>query len=59
MLDWHFCQISYPLVIKIIYKMINKNQKLLRWRLMLQEYNLDIIHIKGKYNIISDAFFRV
>ena len=59
MVDWLSCQMSYLLEIRIIYNMINKNQKLLRWRLMLQEYNLDIIHIKGKYNIISDTFSRV
>ena len=41
-----------------IHKMKNKNQRLLRWSLLLQEYNLDIRHIKGKYNIISDALSR-
>ena len=35
-----------------IHKMKNKNQRLLRWSLLLQEYNLDIRHIKGKDNII-------
>ena len=42
-----------PLI--FIHKMKNKNQRLLRWSLLLQEYNLDIRHIKGKDNIISDA----
>ena len=32
-----------------IHKMKNENQRLLRWSLLLQEYNLDIRHIKGKY----------
>ena len=36
-----------------IHKMKNKNQRLLRWSLMLQEHNLDIRHIKGKDNIIQ------
>ena len=36
-------------------KMKNKNQRLLRWSLLLKEYNHDIRHIKGKDNIISDA----
>ena len=36
--------------------MKNKNQMLLRWSLLLQEYNLDIRHIKGKDNIISGEF---
>ena len=41
-----------------IHKMKNQNQRLLRWSLLLQEYNLDIRHIKGKNNIISDALSR-
>ena len=41
-----------------IHKMKNKNQRLLRWSLLLQEYNLDIRHIKGKDNIIPDALSR-
>ena len=56
---------SSPIVIFIdhnplisIHKMKNKNQRLLRWGLLLQEYNLDIRHIKGKDNIISDALSR-
>ena len=39
-------------------KMKNKNQRLLRWSLLLQEYNLDIRHIKGIDNIIPDALSR-
>ena len=35
------------------HKMKNKNQRILR--LLLQEYNLDIRHIRGKDNIIPDA----
>ena len=34
-------------------RMKNKNQRLLRWILFLQEYNLDIRHIKGKDNLIT------
>ena len=41
-----------------IHKIKNKNQRLLRWSLLLQEYNLDIRLIKGKDNIISDALSR-
>ena len=42
-----------------INKMKNNNQRLMRWCLMLQEYNIDIQHIKGKDNIIADALSRV
>ena len=45
-----------PLI--FIHKMKNKNQRLPRWSLILQEYNLDIRYIKGKDNINSDALSR-
>ena len=32
-----------------------KNQRLLCWSLMLQEFNIEIRHIHGKDNIIADA----
>ena len=35
-----------------------KNQRLLRWSLMLQEFNIEIGHIHGKENIIADALSR-
>ena len=46
-----------PLV--FLNKMKNKNQRLLRWSLLLQEYNLNIRHIKGKDNIIADCLSRM
>jgi len=42
-----------PLV--FIRKMKDKNQRLLRWCLALQEYNLKICRIKGKDNVITDT----
>ena len=45
--------------LSFLHKLKNKNQKLLRWSLLLQEFNLDIRHIKGKDNIIPDALSRV
>ena len=45
-----------PLV--FIEKMKNKNQRLLRWSLAFQEYNLRIRHIKGRDNIMADALSR-
>ena len=35
-----------------------KNQRLLRWSLMLQEFNIEIRHIRGKDNIIADVLSR-
>ena len=46
-----------PLV--FLHKMKNKNQRLLRWSLLLQEYDLAIQHIKGKDNVIADCLSRV
>ena len=39
-------------------KMRNKNQRLLRWSLQLQEYNITIAHIRGCDNVIADALSR-
>ena len=46
-----------PLV--FLHELKDKNQQLLRWSLMLQEYDLDITHIKGKDNAIADCLSRV
>lgn len=40
-------------------KMRNKNQRLMRWSLELQEHNIVIKHIKGRENIIADALSRI
>ena len=36
----------------------NKNRRLLNWSIFLQEYNLNIKHIKGKDNVIADCLSR-
>ena len=41
-----------------VHKMKNKNQRLLRWSLTLQEFDLVIQHIKGRDNLIADALSR-
>ena len=41
-----------------LHKLKNKNQRLLRWSLLLQEYDLDIRHIRGRDNVIPDTLSR-
>ena len=38
--------------------MKHKNQRLLRWSLLLQEYNIRIYHIRGRDNVMADALSR-
>ena len=46
-----------PLV--FIQKMKDKNQRLLRWSLLLQGFNICVKHIKGRDNVVADALSRV
>ena len=45
-----------PLI--FINKCKNKNQRILRWSLLLQEYDLRLQHISGKSNIVPDVLSR-
>ncbi|XP_076030465.1 uncharacterized protein LOC143018769 [Oratosquilla oratoria] len=45
-----------PLI--FVEKMKNTNQRLLRWALALQPFNLQISHIRGRENVIADALSR-
>ena len=58
---------STPFTIKVytdhnlltfIHRMKNKNQRLLRWSLALQEYDLLIKHIAGRDNVVADTLSR-
>jgi len=46
-----------PLV--FVNKVKNSNQRLLRWSILYQQYDLEIHHIRGKDNVIADALSRV
>ena len=46
-----------PLV--FINRVKNKNHRLLRWSLLLQQYNLNVQHIRGKDNVIADCLSRI
>jgi hypothetical protein len=63
--DVYLCMTMHPILVftdhnplTFIHKMRNKNQRLTRWSLMLQEYDVSIRHIKGKDNVIADALSR-
>ena len=45
-----------PLV--FLHKMKTKNRRLLAWSLFLQEYTLEIKHIRGKDNVLADSLSR-
>ena len=45
--------------LKFLDKFKNKNQRLTRWSLLLQEYNLDVQHVKGVHNVLADGLSRV
>ncbi len=45
-----------PLI--FLHKMKNSNQRLMRWCLVLQDYELEIHNVKGSENIIADALSR-
>jgi len=44
--------------VQFLQRMSNFNQKLLRWNLELQEYNLTIKHRSGKDNLLPDLLSR-
>uniref|UniRef100_A0A1A8GVS8 Gypsy retrotransposon integrase-like protein 1 n=2 Tax=Nothobranchius korthausae TaxID=1143690 RepID=A0A1A8GVS8_9TELE len=45
-----------PLV--FLSRMYNKNQRLMRWALLVQDYNLQIQHKQGKDNVVADSLSR-
>ncbi len=64
--DVYVGSVSYPLIVYtdhnplvFLNQMKNNNQRLMRWSLFLQTFELDIRHIRGKDNVIADALSRV
>ncbi|CAM4553814.1 unnamed protein product [Lepidochelys olivacea] len=41
-----------------LHQMKGANAKLLRWSLLLQDYDMDVVHVKGSANLIADALSR-
>ena len=63
--DVYLCTTYTPIIVYtdhnplvFINKMKNKNQRIMRWSLILQEYDVEIYHVKGRENIIADSLSR-
>ncbi|XP_070411056.1 uncharacterized protein si:ch1073-291c23.2 isoform X2 [Nothobranchius furzeri] len=41
-----------------LHRMFNSNQRLMRWALLLQEFNIEVRHKKGTDNLMADALSR-
>ena len=61
----YVCSAKKPLVVYtdhnplvFLNRLKNKNRRLLNWSLMLQEYDLQIKHIRGKDNVVADCLSR-
>ena len=56
---------SHPILVytdhdplKFLNRMYNSNQRLMRWSLILQPFCLQIVHVRGKDNVLADALSR-
>ena len=50
----------YPVIIYTDHNPLkNSNQRLLRWSMLYQQYNMEIHHFHGRDNVIADALSRV
>ena len=56
---------SYPIRVFLDHKnlvhatTLSQLQRVMRWRLILEEFGPDILHIKGEDNIVADAISRL
>lgn len=57
---------TYPVIVytdhnplTFLCRMYNQNQRLMRWALVVQNYNIEIRHKKGVDNVVADALSRV
>ena len=63
--DFYLSAAQHPIIVytdhnplTFLKKLKDKNQRLLRWSLLLQGYDLIIKHIPGKDNVLADALSR-
>jgi transposase InsO family protein len=43
----------------IVYGKLGDNQRIVRWRLLLEEFGPEYVHIAGKDNVVADALSRL
>ncbi|CAM5176261.1 unnamed protein product [Eretmochelys imbricata] len=51
----HFTVYTHPSPLTWLHQMKGASAKLLRWSLLLQDYDMDVVHVKGRANLIADA----
>ncbi|CAM4569383.1 unnamed protein product [Caretta caretta] len=54
----HFTVYTDPSPLTWLHQMKGANAKLLRWSLLLQDDDMDVVHVKGSANLIADALSR-
>lgn len=54
----HFTVITDHAALQWLKNIVNPTGKLARWSLNLQQYSFDVVHRKGKYNVVADALSR-
>ena len=45
--------------LKYLHNFKNKNRRLMNWSLMLQDFNIELEHVKGRDNIVADVLSRL
>lgn len=42
-----------------LFSLINPSSRLIKFRLALEEYNFEVVYLKGKHNVVADALSRI
>ena len=55
--------LGYPVKVytdhkNLVYKNFN-TERVMRWRLILEEFDPELVYIKGEHNIVADALSRL
>ena len=44
--------------LNLLYRKLASN-RLIRWRMILEEYGPEVVHVKGVHNVVADAMSRL